>query len=84
MPFGNTTEKGDPPECHARNRSHWRLADAWPLQWVGCYSNPVLFVTGALEPAIYACAVRLDLRVVGGQCTEPAPVVWISAGHVVV
>ena len=46
---------------------------------VGCYSNPVLFVTGALEPAIYACAVRLDFRVVGGRCTEPAPVVWISA-----
>ena len=51
---------------------------------VGCYSNPVLFVTGALEPVIYACAVRLDFRVVGGLYTEPAPVVWISAGHVVV
>jgi hypothetical protein len=36
-------------------------------------------VTRALEPAIYACAVRLDLRVVGGQCTEPALVVWIGA-----
>ena len=51
---------------------------------VGCYSNPVLFMTGALEPAIYACAVRLDFSVVGGRYTEPAPVVWISAGHVVV